>query len=34
MSEMTGAQIVCEALKRLGVEVVFGIPPAVRPICR
>ena len=24
--EMTGAQIVCEALKREGVEVVFGIP--------
>ena len=26
MSEMTGAQIVCEVLKRVGVEVVFGIP--------
>src|SRR5436305_2807731 len=26
MAEMTGAQIVCEALKREGVEVVFGIP--------
>src|SRR2546423_14681232 len=26
MSEMTGAQIVCEVLKREGVEVVFGIP--------
>src|SRR5580698_11104571 len=24
--EMTGAQIVCEVLKRQGVEVVFGIP--------
>src|SRR5262245_24007421 len=24
--EMTGAQIVCETLKREGVEVVFGIP--------
>ena len=26
MAEMTGAQIVCEVLKREGVEVVFGIP--------
>ncbi|MFA5974596.1 MAG: biosynthetic-type acetolactate synthase large subunit [Elusimicrobiota bacterium] len=26
MTEMTGAQIVCEVLKREGVEVVFGIP--------
>ena len=24
--ELTGAQIVCEVLKREGVEVVFGIP--------
>ncbi len=26
MAEMTGAQIVCEVLKREGVDVVFGIP--------
>src|SRR3954466_12156134 len=26
MAQMTGAQIVCEVLKREGVEVVFGIP--------
>jgi len=26
MAELTGAQIICESLKRLGVEVVFGIP--------
>jgi acetolactate synthase-1/2/3 large subunit len=26
MAELTGAQIVCEVLKREGVEVVFGIP--------
>src|SRR5579862_509647 len=26
MNEMTGAQIVCEVLKREGVDVVFGIP--------
>jgi len=24
--EMTGAQIVCEVLKREGVDIVFGIP--------
>ncbi|HVO33225.1 MAG TPA: biosynthetic-type acetolactate synthase large subunit [Elusimicrobiota bacterium] len=29
MAEMTGAQIVCEVLKREGVEVVFGIPGGV-----
>jgi acetolactate synthase I/II/III large subunit len=26
MAEMTGAQIICESMKRMGVEVVFGIP--------